>query len=93
MGIGIGHRASLIVTAAEKPRRGRHQTRCGASVTAAARPHSATAPAAAPEREDIDLVGETPVKKRMILSQKFEGSSYGSVALGGAHGLFGGCPF
>eukprot|EP00955_Chlamydomonas_euryale_P091329 364615-Chlamydomonas_euryale.AAC.6 len=42
---------------------------CGASITAAARPHSPTAPAAAPEREDIDILGETPVKKRMILPQ------------------------
>eukprot|EP00955_Chlamydomonas_euryale_P093964 364818-Chlamydomonas_euryale.AAC.23 len=40
---------------------------CGASITAAARPHSATAPATAHERVDIDLVGEPPVKKQMIL--------------------------
>eukprot|EP00955_Chlamydomonas_euryale_P101373 365339-Chlamydomonas_euryale.AAC.7 len=67
MGIGIGDRASPIVTVAEKPRRAHPQTRCGASITAAARLHSATAPAPAPEREDIHLVGETPMKKRMIL--------------------------
>eukprot|EP00955_Chlamydomonas_euryale_P081836 363631-Chlamydomonas_euryale.AAC.15 len=66
---------------------------CGASITTAARPHSATAPATAHEREDIDLVGEPLVKKRMILPKTFEGSLYGCAALGGAHGLFGRCHF
>eukprot|EP00955_Chlamydomonas_euryale_P099879 365249-Chlamydomonas_euryale.AAC.18 len=90
---GIGDQASPIVAAAEKPRRGQPQPRCGASITAAARPHSATAPVTAHERDDIDLIGEPPVKKRMILPKNLEGSSYGCAALGGAHGLFGGCPF
>jgi len=34
------------------------------------------------------------VKKRTILSRKtFEGRLYRCAAPGGAHGLFGGCPF
>eukprot|EP00955_Chlamydomonas_euryale_P035464 350136-Chlamydomonas_euryale.AAC.15 len=44
-------------------------------ITAMARPHSATAPATAPEREDIDLVRGPPVKKRMILPKNAPPSS------------------